>query len=63
MVERIMVERQKNKNSKTREEGKDGKKNEMAKKQWKDKRRMRERTMKQQKRMIETQKGEWGKGE
>ena len=49
-----MVERQKNKNYKTKEEGKDGKKNGMTKEQWNDKRRMRERRKKQQKRMMET---------
>ena len=42
MVKRRMVERQKNKNSKTKEEGKDGKKNGMTKEQWKDRRRMKQ---------------------
>ena len=41
-----MVERQKNKNRKTKEEGKEErKKNGMTKEEWKDKRRMRERRM------------------
>ena len=58
MVEKRMVERQKNKNSKTKEEGKDGKKNGMTKEQWNDKRRMRERRMKQQKKNDGNTKGE-----
>ena len=58
MVKRRMVERQKYKPSKIKEEGKHGIMNGMTKEQWKDKRRM-----KQPKSTDGNTKVEWGKEE